>query len=124
MTSTAAVTAIPTSTATTVWPASRPKTDPKSTAVPAALFPVARSVVKMDRNSTPRPSTQAKTLPMTTSSARARGPSRPSNRATPTVATNSPRRRSNPKAKAARAPVKATCDRASPVKTWPRSTTK
>ena len=80
--------------------------------------------MKIERKSAPRPRTQAKTDPITTSSGRARSPSRPIPAATAIVAAKRPSLTSTPAAAAARAPVKATWLSASPAKTWLRRTTK
>ncbi len=82
-----------------------------------APFAPPEPALNRSRKSTPRPSTQTKTIPIVTSSARARPPSAPSSSATRTVATNRPTRRSTPAAAAASAPVNATWPSASPAKT-------
>ena len=55
--------------ASAAWEPLSPKMEPKRTVTPAVPLPVLLEVVKMLRNSTPRPRIQVKTVPMTTSSA-------------------------------------------------------
>ena len=125
MNSSTATTPAPIHNAVCAWLDDSPKIDPNSTLTVAEPSPEPeRSVVYIVRKNTPSPRIQAKTLPITTSSARPRRPSAPSSKATAIVAANSPTRRSTPNARAASAPVNATCDRASPVKTCARSTRK
>ena len=101
-----------------------PRIEPNRTLTPALPLAVLRDVVYSERKSTPRPKTQANTLPMTTSSALPRRPRPDIAMPTAMVVTKRPSRASAPKASAASAPVTATWLRASPVKTWLRNTMK
>ncbi len=120
--SSAATSATPRSAASCASPAVRLKIEPNS--VRAAIVPLAPEApeLKRSRNSTPSPRTHTNTIPVVTSSARARRAEdraeesrAPSSSATPTVAANSPTRRSRPAAAAASAPVNATWLSASPA---------
>ena len=98
--------------------------EPNRTRTAAVPFSPLEPLVKIERKRAPRPSTQTKTEPITTSSGRARSPSSPIPVATAIVATKRPSLMSIPAAAAASAPVKATWLSASPAKTWLRRTTK
>jgi hypothetical protein len=101
-----------------------PKIEPKRTrtaAVPLLALPL---VVKIARKSTPSPRIQAKTVPIVTSSARARSPRLPMPIPATIVAAKRPMRMSIPKAAAASAPVNATWLSASLAKTCARRTRK
>jgi hypothetical protein len=87
-------------------------------------LPALSCVVKIVRKRTPRPSVQANSEPMVTSSARALSPRRPMTMPPRIVAAKTPARMLRPRTAAARPPVKATWLRASPAKTWARRTTK
>ncbi len=102
----------------------RPKIDPNSTLTPDVASVPLDEVVYTVRKRAPRPSIQAKTFPITVSSARPRAPRAAIPSATTTQATYRPRSRSTPATSAASAPVNATWLKASPVNTCPRRTTK
>jgi hypothetical protein len=105
ITSSTAIRAVANHAAVVAEAALMPKMEPNSTLAFAVEFPAARWVVYTARKNTPRPSTQAIALPMMTSSATARPPSRPIPTETATVAVNRPTRGSMPAASAASAPA-------------------